>query len=345
MLVLGDLNKSPRIINHVKSLVENGWVVDLIGYKGTKCFVNSKRVTVHCLQTPVKITGNYYVIKGLVRVVKQILQLFWIMVSVYSPRFILMQNPPGMPSLIVVQIMKYVRNSKLVIDWHNFGYTLMKLNLGDSKIVQGAEIYEKVFGKYANLHLCVSLGMAQYLREWVDGEIVVLYDKAPKEFKRLEKDEKLEFLKKLSINGSEIVLATNAKPINYDYLVVSSTSWTEDEDFSILLNALKKIDDLMKIRKDDTNLGPTFRILMIITGSGPLQGYYMNQVSELNLEYVLIKTCWLEIEDYPYLLGSAHLGICLHTSSSGLDLPMKIVDMFGTGLPVCAKSYPVYLVD
>ena len=66
------------------------------------------------------------------------------------------------------------------------------------------------------------------------------------------------------------------------------------------------------------------RLLILVTGKGPQREHYQRQMAGLRLQHVAFRTLWLEAQDYPLLLGSADLGISLHTSSSGLDLPMKV---------------------
>lgn len=129
---------------------------------------------------------------------------------------------------------------------------------------------------------------------------------------------------------------------------------TPDEDFGILLEAAVMYDRRVAaiLNEDDALQEDTLwnemtngelyqypRLLFVITGKGPEKEKYEEKIKKLRLKRVAFRTMWLTPEDYPLLLGSADLGVCLHTSSSGLDLPMKVVDMFGCGLPVCAASY------
>ena len=127
--------------------------------------------------------------------------------------------------------------------------------------------------------------------------------------------------------GNSTLLRRDNRPC----ILVSSTSWTPDEDFSILLDAIHSCD-----QRD----GHFPQILLFVTGKGPMKAQFENRIKTMNLARTRVVTCWLAAEDYPTLLGMSDLGISLHTSSSGLDLPMKVVDMFGCHLPVCAINFP-----
>jgi beta-1,4-mannosyltransferase len=99
-----------------------------------------------------------------------------------------------------------------------------------------------------------------------------------------------------------------------------------------LLNALELFEESQSKTK----------IRTFITGKGPEKEHYIKIIEARRDKWkkISIHTLWLEADDYPILLSLCDLGVCLHYSSSGLDLPMKVVDMFGAGLPVLAIDFP-----
>jgi len=234
--------------------------------------------------------------------------------------------------------------------------------------------FEGTFGRSAYAHLFVTRAMQDHLvSEWrLIGKKAVLHDRPPSHFHRCSPPEVHELFLRLGpsltspslkdylpsldtpyttqfttatmsrTTQSSLYSLVNMPELRDDRvaLLVSGTSWTPDEDFTILLDALK-LYEKRALRVNTENPGKLPRIWMVITGKGPLKTKYMADVNRLQEEwsYVRCSSLWLEAEDYPLLLGSADLGICLHSSSSALDLPMKVVDMFGCGLPVCALNF------
>ncbi|KAJ2742447.1 mannosyltransferase [Coemansia sp. BCRC 34301] len=361
ILVLGDIGRSPRMQYHALSLAKAGLAVDLIGYAGSTpmegicaCPTISIR---HLPQLPWSAPRTIFYLYAVLKVLHQVVVLFWvILATITRPDFILVQNPPAIPTLLVARTCAMITGARLIIDWHNYGYTILGMRLGsEHPVVSLARRFERFFGKSAYAHLCVTDAMASDLRDkWrISGRLIVLHDKAPRHFRRLDAEEIHKLWTRLLADpqfaqlqlhaggrhGAAYSLLTRrrrdgAVEVRRDrpMLVVSSTSWTADEDFSILLEALALYDKAAIVVQMP-------RLVVLITGKGSLRGFYESEIARLQLGSVSIVTAWLSAEDYPLLLGSADLGISLHTSSSGLDLPMKVVDMLGCGTPVCAYKF------
>jgi beta-1,4-mannosyltransferase len=135
-------------------------------------------------------------------------------------------------------------------------------------------------------------------------------------------------------------LGVHADAVSRPAVIVTSSSWTADEDFSVLLEAMRACD--AALARETPGLPP---LLFLMTGEGPLRATWERRVEALGLTRVRCRTLWLEAGDYPRLLGAADVGVCVHRSASGVDLPMKIADMFGAGLPVCALDYGPALAE
>jgi beta-1,4-mannosyltransferase len=82
-------------------------------------------------------------------------------------------------------------------------------------------------------------------------------------------------------------------------------------------------------------------LIILVTGRGPGKAAYLRAMRHVTLTNVAIRTGWLSAADYPTLLAAADLGVSLHTSSSDLDLPMKVADMLGR----CAEQTEWYSCD
>ncbi|XP_041474390.1 chitobiosyldiphosphodolichol beta-mannosyltransferase-like [Lytechinus variegatus] len=357
VLVLGDIGRSPRMQYHALSLAAEEFDVDIVGYGGSQPHedvLSNKRIQIHVMPDPVSFKFLPVIVRYFVMVIGQCLQLCWVLFfKMKWPSHIFVQNPPAIPTLAVAWFACKVYGSKFVVDMHNYGYTILGISLGKTHpLVRFYEKFERFFSRQADGHFCVTDAMKTDLVDnWHIKRPVTLYDRPADKFKETPLEEQHELFTKLAVEYPEFasqsgeegetaftsMASGEARKIDdRPALLVSSTSWTEDEDFSILLSALDKFEAAKTEGGAKTEL-PS--LVCAITGKGPQKEYYKGLIKERKFKHIKICTPWLAAEDYPKLLGSADLGVCLHYSSSGLDLPMKVVDMFGCGLPVCAIDF------
>lgn len=368
--VLGDVGRSPRMQYHAQSLLEAGHTVSLVGYDGEDLIPalqefsgDRLRIVRFSVPTPTalrKLLPLYL----FWRIVSLTLYLSWaLLVKVQKtpvPDCLILQNPPAVPLVAIAYIYRYGmqlmygKRPGIIIDWHNLGYSMFNSSL----FRKVAMAYEKLMAPGADGHLTVTKAMKEYLQKEMNiashSNIEVLYDCPPALFRVMSLNEQHNMLSQLdetlckscprswyeSSNAETQTLFTECYDENKfrprsgrPALIVSSTSWTPDEDFGILLDALMALD------KQISDAHSSLRCVVVVTGKGPQKPMYQEKMSRLILQHVAIQTAWLEPGDYPKLLACADVGISLHTSTSGKDLPMKILDLFGCEIPVCAVNF------
>lgn len=334
IFVLGDLGHLPRMSYHALSFSKLEYFVNLCGYVETTPsaeVLDHVNIEIHDIAVTRNTWGLPFVVFAAMKVAVQILQLFQLLFRFRGSDYVLIQNPPSMPILLVaiVFIKIFSRNTQLIIDWHNLNYTILNLkfnNLGHP-LVRVLRLYEKLLGRWADIHITVTRQMKEFLVlefGFNAKSIITLHDRPAEQF--------IPF-GELGIDREEYV---SQHPLFEDVdvskykILVSSTSFTPDEDFNVLLDALKEYDSTADVPP----------ILLIVTGKGPLKAQFTARVAHLAFKNVVVRSAWLSAEDYPIILSLADMAVSLHTSSSGIDLPMKIVDFFGVGVPVITVQFP-----
>ena len=364
---------------HVLSLLQAGHFVTFIGYRGealipslqkfTSEGVKSGEPTLNVLRFPAPKIPYLRSTVPLLHFLWRSVSL-WILllstllfikpVTIQSkrvlPEVILMQNPPAIPVLLILAGYKLLTGAKLIIDWHNLGYSMINEELMSFRAF--GKMYESFLAPMADGHLTVTKALQQFLQTDLgvkNNNCSVLYDCPPSHFRLRTLIEQHRILAKVhpdlmqelknagvshwpefsqspSLEESNATFLTEplaGRPGKFQpraqrpALIVSSTSWTPDEDISILIDALQLADK--QIQETNSSL----RIICAITGKGPLKEHYEEVIKKKTWKSVAIVTLWMEPGDYPSFLATADVGISLHTSTSGLDLPIKVcLDLF-----------------
>lgn len=175
IIVLGDIGHSPRMQNHAVSLLDEGYHVDIVGYVESRPLnsiseAGEERCRIHRMTPVPKLKWPLPSIAQLV--FKTVWQAMTLLVSLMlmarRPSAVLIQNPPGIPTLMVAYFMCLITRSKMIIDWHNYSFSILALKLAGGQrhlLCRLMRWLERFFGSRADVHFCVSDAMRKDLEE------------------------------------------------------------------------------------------------------------------------------------------------------------------------------------
>jgi beta-1,4-mannosyltransferase len=347
VVALGDLGRSARMRYHAQALAANGVDVDLVGLEGTplpRAITDEPRITIHRIAPPrlrirTALTGSTYAVAALLDAARVGFRLWRTLKKLDRPDLVLVQNPPAFPTLVVTWFSLRRSGVRFVVDWHNVGYTLLQLHVGQwHPAVRLARWFERRDARRVDANLCVSRGLAAFLESRFGvKQAHVLYDRPASAFVEIDRADRERYRQALFSR-----LGIRASTVGF---IVCPTSWTEDEDFDVVIEAVMRLEE--RVRGWEAGGGDRRfpELVILVTGDGARRAEFERRFAGLPARRIQLRARFLEPEDYPRVVGSADMGLCLHRSSSGLDIPMKIADLFGAGVPVCALDYGACLAE
>jgi beta-1,4-mannosyltransferase len=204
IIVLGDIGRSPRMQYHALSFAKEGFVVDLVGFDHSpliKQLQDQSLVRVVAIKEPPNkprwLPRLLYYVSKTIYLFVQLITIILLRTSKHS--HVLVQNPPAIPTLAAAWLISLVRQSKFVIDWHNYGYTILSLAVGTtSPLVRFSRFYEGLFGRRAAHNICVTQAMREDLRQRWGVVATTLYDRPPERFGSVDEEARHKIFLKLS---------------------------------------------------------------------------------------------------------------------------------------------------
>jgi beta-1,4-mannosyltransferase len=274
VVVFGDLGRSPRMNYHTRSLLRNGFLVDLVGFAESPLveeLQTSKTLRIHglakfpavplprLLLAPFKGFFPLFFISFfdvLLKALWMTITLFFTLLFLDRPKFILVQNPPSIPTLAVAWFVCRLRGSKLVVDWHNFGFSILAMSVRNTLVVAVAKWFERFFGRLADAHFCVSKAMQRELESnWGITKVHVLHDCPPEFFGPATEAQRKDLFSRDPLKSLVGLFdADNTR------VAVTATSFTKDEKLDMLLYAIQQFDN---IAQSDESIAQS---LFVVTG-------------------------------------------------------------------------------
>lgn len=167
VVVLGDIGRSPRMQYHSLSLAEAGYKVDIVGYEETKInptIIQHSNIHIHPLM--------HIPFGNLPRQINYIFKTIWQIITLFcalifkQADYVLVQNPPAVPTFFVCAVYSFLTRAQFIIDWHNYAYSIMAMtNSRKGFFVNLTKWMESYFGNMADHNICVTEAMKNDLKE------------------------------------------------------------------------------------------------------------------------------------------------------------------------------------